>query len=152
MRKFHFKLQPLLNKERIYENECIVKLRTLHDKLKYEEEKINNLKKCMQAGENELKSKKKFNTSSDELRAYECYFLKLISDIETCDANKKEISKELSAVQDELYKIIKRRKALEKLRGRWEDEYKSYLELLSNKEMDDIAMTKFTNNLVVDND
>ena len=64
----------------------------------------------------------------------------------------KKISKELSTVQDELYKIIKRRKALEKLRDRWEEEYKDYLVSLSNKEMDDIAMTKYTNKLVAKND
>ncbi len=152
MQKFHFKLQPLLNKERIYEDECVGRLRIIQDKLKNEEDKIENLKRCRIASENELKSKKKYKISSDELRAYECYFLKLISDINACDSKKQEISKELSVVQDELFKIIKRRKALEKLRGRWETEHRSHLEFLSNKEMDDIAMTKFTNKLVVDND
>ena len=38
-----------------------------------------------------------------------------------------EVSKELNTVQDELIKIVKKRKALEKLRDRWEDENKSYL-------------------------
>ena len=65
---------------------------------------------------------------------------------------KEEISNELNVVQDELFKIVKRRKALEKLLYRWEVEHKSHLEFLSNKEMDDIAMTKFNNKLVVDND
>ncbi len=102
--------------------------------------------------ENELKFKKKDEISSDELRSYECYFLKLISDIDACEAKKQEISKELSIVQDELFKIIMRRKALEKLRDRWEAEHRSHLAFLSNKEMDDTAMTKFTNKLVVDND
>ena len=152
MQKFHFKLQPLLNKERIYEDECVGRLRIIQDKLKNEEDKIENLKRCRIASENELKSKKKHEISSDELRAYECYFAKLISGIDACEAKKQEISKELIAVQDELFKIIKRRKALEKLMDRWEIEHKNHLAFLSNKEMDDIAMTKFTNKLVVDND
>ena len=42
-----------------------------------------------------------------------------------------------------MIKIVKKRKALEKLRDRWEEEHKSYLSSMSNKEMDDIAMTKF---------
>ncbi len=152
MQKFHFKLQPLLSKERIYEDECVGRLRIVQDKLRHKEDKIENLKRCRIVSENELQSKKNYEISSDELRAYECYFLKLISDIATCNSKKQEILKELSAVQDELFKIIKRRKALEKLRDRWETEQKINLEILSNKEMDDIAMTKFTNKLVVDND
>ncbi len=152
MQNFHFKLQPLLKKERIYEDECIGRLRVIQTKLKHEEDKIENLRRCRMVSENELKSKKKYEISSGELRAYECYFLKLISDIDACESEKREISKELSNVQGELIKIIKRRKALEKLRGRWEAEHRSHLALLSNKEMDDVAMTKFTNKLVVDND
>ncbi len=152
MQKFHFKLQPLLKKERIYEDECIGRLRDIQAKLKHEEDGIKNLKRCRMVSENELKFKKKDEISSDELRSYECYFLKLISDIDACEAKKQEISKELSIVQDELFKIIMRRKALEKLRDRWEAEHRSHLAFLSNKEMDDTAMTKFTNKLVVDND
>ncbi len=152
MQKFHFKLQPLLNKERIYEDECVGRLRIIQEKLKNEEDKIENLKSCRIASANELKSKKKHEISSDELRAYECYFMNLISRIDACEAKKQEISKELSVVQDELFKIIKRRKALEKLMDRWEAEHKSHLTFLSNKEMDDIAMAKFTNKLVVNND
>ncbi|MCP4268139.1 MAG: flagellar export protein FliJ [Candidatus Brocadiaceae bacterium] len=152
MQKFHFKLQPLLKKERIYEDECIGRLRDIQAKLKHEEDEIKNLKRRRIVSENELKSKKKDEISPDELRAYECYFLKLISDVDSCEAKKQEISKELSFVQDELFKIIKRRKALEKLRDRWKAEHRSHLAFLSNKEMDDTAMTKFTNKLVVGND
>jgi flagellar export protein FliJ len=152
VQNFHFKLQPLLKKERIYEDECIGRLRNIQAKLKHEEDEIKSLKRCRIVSENELNSKKKDAISPDELRTYECYFLKLIGDINTCDSKKQEISKELSVVQDELFKIIKRRKALEKLRAKWETEYRSNLEFLSNKAMDDTAMTQFTNKLVVDND
>ena len=89
---------------------------------------------------------------SEELRAYEYFFLNLGSKIDTSNSRIREVSKELNTVQDELIKIVKKRKALEKLRDRWEEENKSYLELMSNKEMDDIAMTKYINKLVVEND
>ena len=152
MQKFHFKLQPLLNKERIYENECLGRLRTIQDKLLNEEGKLRNLKKQKLKCQNDLRSKKLQNTVSVELRTYEEYFLKLGSDINAGNIRFKEVTKELRIVQEELAKIVKKRKALEKLRDRWEDEYKDYLMSLSNKEMDDIAMTKFINKLVAKND
>ncbi len=152
MQKFHFKLQPLLNKELIYEDECIGRLRVIQDRFLNEKIKLENLKKSKLASQSELESKKKEEITSEELRTYEDYFSKLGSSINVSKSGIQEISKELNTVQDELIKIVKKRKALEKLRDRWEEEYKSYLAFMSNKEMDDIAMTKFINNLVAGND
>ncbi len=152
MQKFHFKLQPLLNKELIYENECIGRLRIIQDKLLKEEDKLKNLKNQKIICQNDLKSKKLHDIASVELRSYEEYFLKLGSEINSGNIKLQEMAKELRIVQEELAKIVKKRKALEKLRDRWEEEYKDYLVSLSNKEMDDIAMTKFTNKLVAKND
>jgi len=152
VQKFYFKLQPLLNKELIYENECIGRLRIIRDNILIEDDKLRNLKKQKITSQSELKSKKLHDIASVELRAYEEYFLKLGSDINTCNIRLLEITKKLRIVQEELVKIVKRRKALEKLSDRWEKEYKDYLVSLSNKEMDDIAMTKFTNKVVVKND
>jgi len=152
MQKFHFKLQPLLNKELIYENECIGRLRIIQDKLLKEEDKLRNLKNQKIICQNDLRSKKLHDIASVELRTYEEYFLKLGSEINSGNINLQEMTKELRIVQEELAKIVKKRKALEKLRDRWEEEYKDYLVSLSNKEMDDIAMTKFTNKLVAKND
>jgi len=152
VQKFYFKLQPLLNKELIYENECIGRLRIIRDNILIEDDKLRNLKKQKITSQSELKSKKLHDIASVELRAYEEYFLKLGSDINTCNIRLLEITKKLRIVQEELAKIVKRRKALEKLSDRWEKEYKDYLVSLSNKEMDDIAMTKFTNKVVVKND
>jgi flagellar export protein FliJ len=152
MKRFYFKLQPLLNKELIYENECIGRLRNIQEAFLNEKDKSENLRKRMMICQGELKSKKERFVFSGELIAYENYFLKLNSDMNASDLKLQEIAKELRIVQDELWKIIKKRKALEKLRDRWEEEYKNDLAYLSNKEMDDIAMTKFTNKLVVGND
>ena len=152
MQKFHFKLQPLLSKELIYENECIGRLRIVQDKLLKEEDKLRNLKNQKIICQNDLRSKKLHDIASVELRTYEEYFLKLGSEINSGNIKLQEMTKELRIVQEELAKIVKKRKALEKLRDRWEEEYKDYLVSLSNKEMDDIAMTKFTNKLVAKND
>lgn len=152
MQKFHFKLQPLLNKELIYENECIGRLRIIQDKLLKEEDKLRNLKNQKIICQNDLKSKKLHDIASVELRSYEEYFLKLGSEINSGNIKLQEMAKELRIVQEELAKIVKKRKALEKLRDKWEEEYKDYLVSLSNKEMDDIAMTRFANKLVAKND
>ena len=139
MQKFHFKLQPLLNKERIYENECIDRLRIIQDTYLNEKDKLDNLKKSKIVCQDELKYKKQSEISSDELRTYDDYFLKLGNVIDEINSKLKEMRKKLETVQDELVKIVKKRKALEKLRDRWEEEHKSYLASLANKEMDDIA-------------
>jgi flagellar export protein FliJ len=152
VQKFHFKLHPLLNKELIYENECRGRLRIIQDKLLKEEDKLRNLKNQKRICQNDLRSKKLHDIASVELRTYEEYFLKLGSEINSGNIKLQEIARELRIVQEELAKIVKKRKALEKLRDRWEEEYKDYLVSLSNKEMDDIAMTKFTNKLVAKND
>jgi flagellar export protein FliJ len=142
----------LLNKERIYEDECIGRLRAIQDIFLKENTKLEKLKKSTLVSQSELNSKKQQEITAEELRTYEGYFLKLGSSIEASKFRIQEISKELNTVQDELIKIVKKRKGLEKLRDKWEEEHKNYLELMSNKEMDDIAMTKFTNKLVTEND
>lgn len=152
MQKFYFKLQPLLSKELIYENECIGRLRAIQDKLLNEEDKIRNLKNQKMICQNDLSLKKQNEIAAVELRTYEEYFLKLGSDVDSGNINVQEMTKEFRIVQEELTNIIKKRKGLEKLRDKWEEEYNDYLVALSNKEMDDIAMTKFANKLVTKND
>ncbi|MFQ5685855.1 MAG: flagellar export protein FliJ [Candidatus Scalindua sp.] len=152
MYKFHFKLQPLLNKELVYEDECIERLRAIQDKLLKEEDKLRNLKNQKIISQNDLSSKKQNDIAPVELRSYEEYFLRLGSEVNSGNIKLHEMTKEFRIVQEELAKIVKKRKALEKLRDRREEEYKDYLVSLSNKEMDDIAMTKFTNKLAAKND
>ena len=152
MQKFHFKLQPLLNKELIHEDECAGRLRAIQDKLLKEEAKLRNLEKQKIICQNDLSSKKQNDIAPVELRTYEEYFLRLGSEADTGNIRLQEITKEFRVIQEELAMIVKKRKALEKLRDKWEEEYKDYLESLSNKEMDDIAMTKFANKLVAKND
>ncbi len=149
--KFYFKLQPLLNKERIYEEECIVRLREVQGTLLNEKNKLENLKKRKLTSQSELESRKRQNITSGELTTYEDYFVSLAVSMDTSKVRMQEISTKLNTVQEELIEIVKKRKALEKLRDRWEEEHRDHLECLSNKEMDDIAMIKFNNKPVVEN-
>lgn len=150
--KFHFKLQPLLNKERIYEEECVGRLRTVQGTLREKSIELENLNKRKLIGQSDLASRKREEITSTELTTYEDYFVNLVVSMNVSKSRIQEISNEVNIVQEELIEIVKKRKALEKLRDRWEEEYSNYLEALANKEMDDIAMTKFNNKLVAEND
>lgn len=150
--KFHFKLQPLLNKERIYEEECVGRLRAVQVTLREESIELENLNKRKLIGQSDLASRKREEITSTELATYEDYFVNLAVSMNVSKSRIQEISNEVNIVQEELIEIVKKRKALEKLRDRWEEEYSNYLEALANKEMDDIAMTKFNNKLVAEND
>ncbi|MGQ3685459.1 MAG: flagellar export protein FliJ [Candidatus Loosdrechtia sp.] len=149
MKQFHFKLQPLLDKERMNENECAGRLKNIQNAFLNEKNKSENLWKRMMICQGELKSKKGRSVTQGELITYENYFLKLNCEIKASRLRVQKMVHEMKVIQDELWKIVKKRKALEKLRDRWEEEHKNVLEFLSNKEMDDIAMTKFANNLVM---
>ncbi|MCP4253824.1 MAG: flagellar export protein FliJ [Candidatus Scalindua sp.] len=149
--KFHFKLQPLLNKERIYEEECVVRLRAVQGALQNEKQGLENLKKRKLTSQSELSTRKRQEITSGELTTFEDYFVGLAVNMNTCKTRIQEISTKMHTVQEELIEIVKKRKALEKLRDRWEEEHRDYLEHLSNKEMDDIGMIKFNNKMVVEN-
>ncbi len=149
--KFHFKLQPLLNKERIYEEECVVRLRAVQGIFLNEQLGLENLKKRKQTGQKELASKKSQKITSRELAAYEDYFVNLGVRMDASKSRIQEVSTKLDVVREELIGIVKKRKALEKLRDRWEEEHRDYLEHFSNKEMDDIGMIKFNSKQVVEN-
>ncbi len=149
--KFHFKLQPLLNKERIYEEECAVRLRAVQEIFLNEKAELENLKKRKLTSQSELASKNRQKITSTQLATYEDYFVNLGVCMEISKSRIQEISIKLNVVQEELIVIVKKRKGLEKLRDKWEEEHKEYLEYLSNKEMDDIGMIKFNNKMVVEN-
>ncbi len=143
MPKYYFKLQPLLNKEQVYEDECVRELKVIKDALQDEENKLKELKRRETKCQEELKSKKQYHITTAELRIYEDYFEGLDDDINNSKRLWEEITKKMKAVQDKLLKIMKKRKALEKLKERGREEYTNNLYLSLNKELDDIAMIRF---------
>ena len=143
MPKYYFKLQPLLNKEQIYEDECARELKVIKDALQDEENKLKELKRRETKCQEELKSKKQYHITTAELRIYEDYFEGLDDDINDSKRLWEEITKKMKAVQDKLLKIMKKKKALEKLKERGKEEYTNNLYLSLNKELDDIAMIRF---------
>ncbi len=143
MPKYYFKLQPLLDKEQIYEDECVRELRVIKDAFQDEENKLERLKNLEIKSQKELKEKKQHHITTAELKVYEDYFERLDNDINNSKHLLEEITKKMEVVQNELLKIMKKRKALEKLKEIGKEEYINNLNLSLNKEMDDIAMTRF---------
>ncbi|MHC4182155.1 MAG: flagellar export protein FliJ [Planctomycetota bacterium] len=143
MAKYYFKLQPLLNKEQVYEDECVRELKVIKEALQDEENKLKEFKKRETKCQEELKSKKQYHITIAELRIYDDYFEGLDDNINNSNRLLEKITKKMEVVQDKLLKIMKKKKALEKLKERGKAEYINNLYLSLNKELDDIAMTRF---------
>ena len=143
MLKYYFKLQPLLNKEKFIEDECARELKALHDEFQAETEKIEKHIKLEAKYQDELAIKKKKPISPSEFKVYEDYFFRTKVEINAGKNTIKKISKKLKSTQEKLSKLMMKRKALEKLKERSYEEYKSELFSALNKEMDDIAIAKF---------
>jgi flagellar FliJ protein len=141
--KYYFKLQPLLNKEKFIEDECARALKALHDASQAETEKIEKHIELEIKYQDELATKKQKQISPSEFKVYEDYFVRVNDEIDAGRNTIKEIAKKLKIAQDKLSKIVKKRKALEKLKERGHEEYKSELFSALTKEMDDIAISKF---------
>ncbi len=142
--RYHFRLQPLLDKERIHEGEFVRGLRLLKDIFLEEEEKLVKLKKQRDECQRRLGEQQRIHIEALELRLYEDYFVKLENDEKNGRLLLDEIEKKIQIVQKELTKIMKRRKALEKLKEKGKSEYLNSLQLKLNKEMDDVAIMSFS--------
>lgn len=151
MQGYYFKLQPLLNKEKIFEDECAGRLRAIYDEFT---EKSNNIKKLLNSEakyQEKLKAKKQQQISPAELEIYEVYFIRTVDEVNLGKKGLKELEKKLRDTQNELSKAMKKRKALEKLKERGLEEYKEEIYSALNKEMDEMAMVKFNRNKISDN-
>lgn len=142
--RHHFRLQPLLEKEQIHEGEFARGLKVLKDLFRGEEDKLAEIKKKRDECQRRLEERKQIYIEGLELRLYEKYFVKLESDEKESMCLLKEIEKKIEFVQRELTKIMKRRKALEKLKEKGKSEFLDNLQFLLNKEMDDIAIMNFS--------
>ena len=142
--KYHFRLQPLLDKERMYEGEFVRGLRSLTNILREEEDKLKKIERQQEDCHKRLKERRGFHVEISELRLYEEYFLRLENEVSNSRYMLDEINQKIEIVQTELSKIMKRRKALEKLKEKGLSEYVNTMQLSLNKEMDEIAMLSFS--------
>ncbi len=148
---YYFKLQPLLNKEKIYEDECAERLRSIHEEYQEESHNYEKLVNCETRYQEELKAKKLKQVSPVELKVYEDYFIKVNGDINDSRITLSKIAERRRDAQNELSKKMKKRKALEKLKERGYEEFKRKLFSALDKELDEIAMAKFVRIKGLDN-
>ena len=74
---------------------------------------------------------------------FESYFSKLNRDIITQVSKVNEACKKVDHVRETLLRVFKKRKVLEKLRERYEKEYKEQALRMENKTFDEIATSRF---------
>ncbi|MDR4498652.1 MAG: flagellar export protein FliJ [Candidatus Scalindua sp.] len=144
MMRYHFKLQPLLDKERIYEGEFIRGLKSLTNILREEKDKLEKIKGQQEECQKKLEKRRGFHVEISELRLYEEYFLQLENEVINSRYMLDQMTQKIEIVQAELSRIMKRRKALEKLKEKGLSEYVNTMQLSLNKEMDEIAMLNFS--------
>lgn len=134
----------LLNVEQHKEDAVKQGLKTLLYNLQKEEETLSNLQKIyLTAQYAELAKKQTGLISPEELKLYEDYIFTLSNQMTYQQAKVKACDAEVDAVRQKLIEISKRRKTLEKLREKKKKEYECLLQQSENKQLDELAVSRF---------
>jgi flagellar export protein FliJ len=129
---FHFKFQKLLEIEKCREEDIVKELKKLQ-RILHDEEKLLVF----------LQSVLSLQSEVNVFVLFESYFSKLNRDITTQASKVKDVYKKVDHVRETLLRVFKKRKVLEKLRERYEKEYKEQALRMENKTFDEIATSRF---------
>lgn len=140
---FHYKFQKLLEIEKCREEDIAKDLKILQRKLYDEEKLLVFLQSVVSLQQSEMEKKMHIQSEANVFVMYESYFSKLHKDIATQSSKVKDVYKKVDHMREILLKIFKKRKMLEKLRERYEKEYKEQALQLGNKNFDEIATSRF---------
>ena len=143
MKRFQFRFQALLNVEQHKEDAVKQELKTLLYNLQKEKETLSNLQTIYLAQQEGLARKQFGWISPEELKLYEAYIFTLSNQITSQQVTVKECEAAADAVRQKLIEISKRRKMLEKLREKKKKEYAYLLQQSENKQLDELAVTRF---------
>lgn len=146
MAKFKFRLQPLLNIKTQLEDSAKNELGKAVQRLEEEKEKARSLVENREKYISEFQEKTSSYIRIDELKGYTLYISKLAQNIEMQNKNIKEASDNVDKYREDLIKIVKERKILEKLKEKKYKEYLSELGKDEQKRMDEIVSYKYTEN------
>ncbi|HEY9059826.1 MAG TPA: flagellar export protein FliJ [Pseudobacteroides sp.] len=146
MAKFKFRLQPLLNIKIQLEDSAKNELGKAVQRLEEEKEKARFLVENREKYISEFQEKTSSYVRIDELKGYTLYISKLAQNIELQNKNIKEASDNVDRYREDLIKIVKERKILEKLKEKKYKEYLSELGKDEQKRMDEIVSYKYTEN------
>jgi len=123
MKAFDFKLQTLLKKRKLDEDEVLAELISLKEILNEKIDKLLELKKLMNQTFNGLKEQKKGKLDIDAIQRYEGFILKLETDIKDQQRRVIEARVAVEAKNKEYIKASKKRKVVEKYKERCREKY-----------------------------
>ncbi|KKO18282.1 MAG: flagellar export protein FliJ [Candidatus Brocadia sp.] len=141
--RFQFKFQKLLEIEKYREKDLTKEISVLKNKLHEEEKLLVFLQSVLSLQQVEMERKMHTLGDATVFILFESYLSKLNHDISIQEAKVKEASMRVSSVQNALLKVFKKRKVFEKLRERYENEYKEQALKSENKKYDEIAISRF---------
>ncbi|HOV27377.1 MAG TPA: flagellar export protein FliJ [Pseudobacteroides sp.] len=144
MVKFKFRLQPLLNIKKQLEDSAKNELGKAVQKLEQEKEKGRVLLRHREKYINSLREKTSSVARVEELRNYTMYISSLAKKVEDQNKNIKEANDVVDKYREELIKIVKERKMLEKLREKKLNEYLIEMSKDEQKRMDEIVSYKYS--------
>lgn len=124
MKKFVFKLQPLLSVKMQMEDNLKNELGKAIQELERNNELLKFIENKKEAYINKFNSKTRGKTLLKDLREYSTYILHLNSKLEQQKENVKSAQKNVDKIREELTEVMKERRVLEKLR---EKKYKQFL-------------------------
>lgn len=140
---FHFKFQKLLEIEKCREEDIVKELKILQRKLHDEEKLLVFLQSVLSLQQSEMEKELYIQSEANVLVLFEAYFSKLNRDITTQASKVKEAYKKVDHMRETLLRVFKKRKMLERLRERYEKEYKEQTLRMENKTFDEIATSRF---------
>ncbi|MDO8141207.1 MAG: flagellar export protein FliJ [Candidatus Brocadiales bacterium] len=140
---FHFKFQKLLEIEKCKEEKLVKELKILQKQLHDEEKLLVFLQSVLTVQQSEMGKELCKQSEAKLFVLFESYFSKLNSDIVIQRAKAEDTSKKVGCARENLLHVFKKRKVLEKLRERYEKEYKEHILKIENKHFDEIAISKF---------
>jgi flagellar export protein FliJ len=140
---FHFKFQKLLEIEKCREEDIVKELKKLQRILHDEEKLLVFLQSVLSLQQSEMEKELHMQSEVNVFVLFESYFSKLNRDITTQASKVKDVYKKVDHVRETLLRVFKKRKVLEKLRERYEKEYKEQALRMENKTFDEIATSRF---------
>ena len=140
---FHFKFQKLLEIEKCRKEDIVKELKKLQRILHDEEKLLVFLQSVLSLQQSEMEKELHMQSEANVFVLFESYFSKLNRDITTQASKVKDVYKKVDHVRETLLRVFKKRKVLEKLRERYEKEYKEQALRMENKTFDEIATSRF---------
>ena len=140
---FHFKFQKLLEIEKCKEENLVKELQSLQKQLRDEEKLLVFLQSVLTVQQSEMEKELCKQSDARLFVLFESYFSKLNRDIAIQSAKVEDTSKKAGCARENLLRVFKKRKVLEKLRERYEKEYKAHVLKMENKHFDEIAISKY---------